>query len=100
MAPFDAGDDEDVMRSIVKREPNYSSSVSYNLGEAAKDLLRSLLYKSVGERPTADVALEHEWFEDQPPDGTPAELPQTYGDQARRNSVQVELREGLTEYRD
>lgn len=60
--PFDSDDQQDLLKKIVREEPDYAHERWSAVAPEAMDLVQQLLTKDKEERITIDKVLEHKWI--------------------------------------
>jgi len=60
--PFDSHDQQELLKKIVRQEPDYAAEEWKGISELAVDLVKKLLEKDKEKRIEIEQVLEHEWI--------------------------------------
>ena len=60
--PFDSHDQQELLKKIVRQDPDYDAEEWKNVSSEAMDLVKKLLTKDKEKRIEIDQVLEHEWI--------------------------------------
>jgi serine/threonine protein kinase len=60
--PFDSHDQQELLKKIVRQDPDYEADEWSNISDEAKDLVKKLLEKDKEKRIEIEQVLEHEWI--------------------------------------
>lgn len=60
--PFNGKNDKEILEKVKAGDFKFKASIWKSISQEAKDLIISMLDFNLEKRPSADIALTHDWF--------------------------------------